>query len=144
MSARRYVYRLVVDKWPTEDGRPFIDQPLHWWERLADACQGGQPGFVLPSWLPADMTPYLPCRGGFDYPGYLDPPPFCRRVGDPGEPPERDYPGSPGYDVIAVPHATTRRRFQRAGLRSAAEQLRAWGCTAHVERAELGAWEAIP
>lgn len=41
-------------------------------------------------------------------------------------------------------YATTRRRFQRAGLVAAAEQLRAWGCTAHVERAEVGAWEAIP
>lgn len=40
MSERRYVYRLVVDKWPTEDGRPFIDQPLSEW------MQGWPAGWV--------------------------------------------------------------------------------------------------
>ncbi len=152
MSERRYVYRLVVDKWPTGDGRPFIDQGQEFWEQIAECAaqpnHNGHSDCECPEWLPDDdaLRPYLLKPHDFDTPAHLAPPPFCRRIYDPGEPGDYStgYPGDPGYEIIAVPHATTCRRFQRAGLVAAAQQLRAWGCTAQVERAEVGAWEAIP
>ncbi|OMB79254.1 hypothetical protein [Mycolicibacterium conceptionense] len=152
MSARKYVYRLVVDHWPTDDGRPFAEQPQEFWERITECVDRpnhqGHSECECPEWLPSDddLAPYLVKPSGFDYHEYLDPPKFCKTIADPGEPGDyaTGYPGTPGYLIIAVPAATPRRRFQRAGLVAAAEQLRAWGCTAHVERAEVGAWEAIP
>ena len=58
MSARRYVYRLVVDKWPTDDGRPFIDQGQEFWENIADCAErpnhNGHSECERPEWLPAD------------------------------------------------------------------------------------------
>jgi hypothetical protein len=146
VAERRYVYRLVVDKWPTADGKPFVDQPLEWWELVVDAwsrMRAGDMAADYPEWMPDDLMPYLPCKPGFDYPAHLDPPKFTHRVGDDGEPREPGYPGCPGYDVLAVPAATPRRRFQSAGLIAAAKQLRQWGCRAHVERAEVGKWETI-
>lgn len=151
MSARRFVYRLVVDHWPTENGEPFVDQPQEFWEQIAKCASNpnhqGHSECECPEWLPVgdELTPYLLKPADFDTPAYLDPPSFCRRIFDPGDSPDYStgYGGTPGYDIIAVPNATPRRRFQRAGLVAAAEHLRRWGCTAHVERAELGAWEAI-
>ncbi|MDP7732114.1 MULTISPECIES: hypothetical protein [Mycobacterium] len=53
MPERRYVYRLVVDHWPTPDGKPFADQPLNWWEVIA-ACASSKhadPDCACPTWL---------------------------------------------------------------------------------------------
>lgn len=147
MPERRYVYRLVVDYWPTPDGKPFADQPLNWWEVVAACATGNHadPDCGCPAWLPRELTNYLPRPAGFDYPSYLDPPKYTRRIGDDGETPDyaTGYPGAPGYDVIAVPVAPTRRFMQHSGPAAMAKQLREWGCRAHVERAEVGEWEVV-
>ncbi len=149
MSARKFVYRLVVDKWPTEDGRPFTEQGQEFWEAVAECAarpnHQGHSECACPEWLPDDDTlaPYLVKPAGFDYHAYIEAPAHCQTVCDPGDSPDYStgYPGDPGYLIIAVPYATPRRRFQRAGLEAACKQLCEWGCTAHVERAEVGAWE---
>lgn len=125
------VYRLVVDKWPTDDGQPFTDQDPEFWERIIE-CRNlsnhqGHSECVCPEWLPDDLTAYI----GFD------PPSFTHWLGDNGDP----HIGDPGYTLIWLPFAPTRRFFTRTRLEAAAKQLRAWGCTAHVEFAYVGEWE---
>lgn len=143
MTARKYVYRLVVDKWPTADGKPFVDQPLDWWEQVVDYFHNPVGENPTPEWLP-DISPYLDDPGDcWTSANWYNTPRFTRILGDPGEPQERDYPGSPGYNVIAVPIAPTRRFMQKSTPVKIAEQLRQWGCVVHVERAELGEWEAV-
>lgn len=151
MADRKFVYRLVVDSWPTADGRPFAEQPQEFWEEIAQ-CAGrpnhaGNSDCECPEWLPddADLAPYLVKPAGFDYHAFIDPPRFCRIIADPGDSPDyaTGYPGDPGYLIIAVPAAPTRRFMQRSGPAAMCKQLREWGCTAHVERAECGPWTAI-
>lgn len=128
MSERRYVYRLVVDRWPTEDGRPFTEQTHEFWEQIVNDYSNG----VGPAWLPDDLSPY----GA----GSMDPAKHTHWVGYEDE---ADT-GWSGSTIIHVPVAPTRRFFTGATVIAMCMQLREWGCTAHVERAEVGAWEAIP
>ncbi|WP_195168443.1 hypothetical protein [Mycobacteroides abscessus] len=145
MAARKYIYRVVVDEWPTKDGMPFIDQDWRWWEQIVDYFHNPEGDDPSPAWLP-DITGYLEDPGDEWTPaGWGNKPRFTRLVCEPGD--EPDYPnGYRGYDdqpVIAVPIAPARRFMQRAQPDAAAKQLREWGCKAHVERAALGDWEEV-
>jgi hypothetical protein len=122
-----FVYRLVVDHWPTPDGEPFTDQSPEFWEQVVDDYANG----VGPAWLPADLSPYGESA--------LDPANYTHWVGDPGEP---DV-GWSGSTLIHVPIAPTRRFFSRGPVVAMAKQLREWGCRAHVERAPVGDWESL-
>ena len=127
MAERKFVYRLVVDRWPTPDGRPFTEQTTEFWEQVVEDYSNG----VGPAWLPADLSPYAESA--------LDRARYVHWVGDPGEP---DV-GWPGSTLIYVPIAPTRRFFTRSTVVAMCKQLRAWGCTAHMEIAEIGPWEVI-
>lgn len=117
-----YAYRLVVDKWPTPDGRPFAEQPLEYWERIVAAYHNRTGGYSYPEWLPADIGPWL---------------------ADGNDSPSR--PGHPIFDetghllnVPAVPRH--RRSLTRPTAARRAEDLMDWGCSVRIERALLGEW----
>ncbi|WP_280420020.1 hypothetical protein [Nocardia carnea] len=141
-----YIWRLVVDFYPTENGAPFSAQDVGYWEDIAHAYQSGKP---LPAWLP-DLAPWLPG------PPVLDPwlsgpvdvtsarsaepekPGYMIGDGDDGSPYglEANY-----HHIMNVPSAPTRRYFSRAPLDRRLADLLAWGCVAYIERAEVGEWE---
>ena len=146
---RRYVYRLVVESWPTADGQPFVDQDDEFWEAIAACARGGHESECrCPVWLPplAALRPYLAHPATYDCPAEVIAPPRYTRVltvcYEPYEP-ENGYRGCAGTQVMALPIAQTRRFMQRANPAAMAEQLRAWGCRAYVERAEVGPWERV-
>ncbi|MEV4127102.1 hypothetical protein [Nocardia sp. NPDC049707] len=131
MSARKYVWRLVVDFWPTENGKPFAEQGFDYWARIVNALKGGEP---VPDWMPKDLDRWLPDSGYLgERHGYL----ICD--GDDGDW-ETGYPGW-RQDMLYVPYVSSKRYLTRGRLPARLEELRAWGCDAHIERAEMGEWE---
>ena len=127
MADSKHVYRLVVDHWPTPDGQPFAEQTYEFWEQVVDDYANG----VGPGWLPDDLSPYAE--------GALNPARHTRWVGEEGEP---DV-GWDGSTLINVPVSPVRRFFSRGPVAAMAKQLREWGCTVHIERAEIGEWEQL-
>lgn len=124
----QYVWRLVVDHWPTPNGQPFTEQSIEFWEQVINDYSNG----VGPRWLPDDLSPYAD--------GAFDPPRYIHHVGY-AEEPDTGYPGS---TLIWVPIAPTRRFFSRGPVTAMAKQLRNWGCRAHIERARVSdEWEAV-
>ncbi len=127
----QFVWRLVVDSWPTENGEPFARQGFDYWDEIARAFENNEP---VPSWLP-DLRPWLahgdesPQRDGYAI-AYDDPPD-----------PRTGYPGFPEY-VMNVPSAPTRTYLSRSSVAGRLADLLAWGCEAHIERAPIGEWEA--
>lgn len=139
MSARRFVFRLVVDSWPTEDGRPFNEQGFDYWKNIVERWSDGNHDEPCPDWVP-DLSEWLVDQG--DPYGPSTPRPGYRIVFD--DPPDRltGYPGYPEY-LMNVPAAPTRRFFTYATVAAMRDTLRQWGCAAHVERAQLGDWESV-
>ncbi|MGW5519081.1 hypothetical protein [Nocardia africana] len=132
MSSGKYVWRLVVDSWPTENGLPFSDQDFDYWAGIVNAFQAGEP---VPSWLPDDFEQWIWTDPNGIQRGYL--------VGD-YEPADWQG-GDPGWDerLLCVPYATSKRYFTPASLPARLADLRAWGCEAHIERAAIGEWETF-
>ncbi|MCV7255657.1 hypothetical protein H7J86_26180 [Mycobacterium hackensackense] len=127
-----YVYRVVVDKWPTPDGQPFTAQTLEFWEEIVSQWNDGVPDPAIPAWLP-NLRLYVPTRPD----AMVEAPEYTRWIGYNGDP----QTGDPGYTVIFVPAAPTRRFFSPNGVSAMCRQLREWSCEAHVERARVGEWE---
>lgn len=126
-----YVWRIVVDSWPTDNGDSFVAQGFDFWADVADALKNGG---SVPSWLPADMDRWLPGSGYLgERHGYL--------IFD-GEDGDWEV-GDPGWrtDLLYVPHTSGRRYFSKSGLAGRVADLIAWGCKARIERAPIGDWE---
>ena len=120
------VHRLVIDSWPTPDGKPFVDQPEEVWQAAVDHWAGNEGG-TWPSWLPEslDITEWLPT--------------------------EDEYRGSPvkNGDAIGgfyerlmnVPRPPLRKHFF---IKSAAQKVLAelveWGVIGHIESSEPIVW----
>ncbi|WP_109527286.1 MULTISPECIES: SPRY domain-containing protein [Nocardia] len=136
-----YVWRLVVDKWPTENGEPFASQGFEYWETVVNAFRLGE---SIPDWLPADfgdwVTPTaaevendvfavaIPDRVGYSI-EWSDAPDYVTGYGGDGE------------HLMNVPHTNGRRRFSKHPVANRLADLLAWGCEAHIERAPIGEWE---
>lgn len=136
MGTRKYVWRLVVDHWPTPDGEPFADQGFDFWHDIVTEWSTGLR--EVPEWVP-DLDPWLvdnsPESPGGPHPGRMifasDPPDYST-----------GYPGSYEY-LMNVPSAPTRRFFTRNTVAQMRDTLIEWGCKAHIERAEQGEWETV-
>jgi hypothetical protein len=135
MGARKSVWRLVVDYWPTPDGEPFAAQGFDFWHDITvEFSSAGD----VPQWLP-DIGPWLVDNS----PSSLSSPPRGHMVVDHDPPdPTCGYPGYPTY-LMNVPAAPTRRFFTRATVAGLRDTLIEWGCKAHIERAEVGSWEPV-
>lgn len=135
-----YVYRIVVDSWPTEDGKPFAAQGFDYWEKVVDAFHAGE---SIPSWLPDNFGEWVTPPEDEDDPfsGSSSP----KRMGHAvayyeAHEPETGY-GGYSHHLLNVPHANRRRRFNKSALTDRLADLRAWGCVARIERAPIGEWE---
>ncbi|SIE60164.1 Uncharacterised protein [Mycobacteroides abscessus subsp. abscessus] len=136
MSARKYIYRVVVDDWPTEDGMPFIDQDWRWWEQIVDYFHNPEGDDPSPAWLP-DITEYLEDPGDEWTPaGWVNKPRFTRLVCEPGD--EPDYPN--GCRVRLGPLHEPAGRSDRHGDH-APGALCIPTRAAVLPRAALGDWE---
>ena len=123
-SVTQHIYRITVDRWPTDNGAPFTQQSSEYWERIVD--QHHDPKQWEHSWVP-DLDPCLYDRDDF---GSLE------------YPEERGAMvlGTNGQPLLNVPSLTRRQFFARHAAVSRLDQLRRWGVSARIERAEIGAW----
>ena len=122
------VHRLVIDSWPTPDGKPFKDQPEEVWQAAVDHYllnEGGE----WPSWLPEslDITEWLPTDGSY---GHQE---WPAKTGAPiGE-----------YDdlVMNVPRAPLRKHyFSKSAAQKVLADLVEWGVAGHIESSEPIVW----
>lgn len=124
MSAK--VFRVVVDSYPTPDGKPFIDQPDEFWEEIVDNHNDGLAETTTPDWVP-DISEYLwtSTQHGIAAP---------ERKGAPVSQDDQ------GYPLLVVPALPRKHFFARHAAKTRVDQLVEWGCVARVESAEIGAW----
>ncbi|WP_415395175.1 hypothetical protein ACMTN4_07345 [Rhodococcus globerulus] len=120
------VFRVVVDSYPTADGKPFTDQPDEFWQRVVDHHNDGLSEDVIPDWVP-DISEYMYT---FE-PQHIIPP---QQRGAPISQDEQ------GYPLLVVPSLTRRHFFARHAAKARVDQLIEWGCVAHVESADIGPW----
>ncbi|MFC5930889.1 hypothetical protein D6T64_11910 [Cryobacterium melibiosiphilum] len=121
------MHRLVIDSWPTPDGKPFKDQPEEVWQAAVEHYCGGGEG-AWPSWLPEslDITEWMPDEG--DYGTQLP-----EKTGDPiGEYSEL---------VMVVPRAPRRKfYFVESAAQKVLADLAEWGVVGHIETSNPVEW----
>lgn len=124
------VFRIVVDSYPTPDGKPFTHQPASFWQPIVDYHYNPTGDDPTPDWLP-DISDYLYTEDGGPFGhGYDSPQRQGKGIqGDEAWPP-----------LIVVPSLTRRHFFARHAAQGRVDQLVEWGCVARVESAEIGEW----
>ena len=105
------IHRLVIDSWPTPDGKPFKDQPDEVWQAAVDhylVNEGGE----WPSWLPEslDITEWMPDEGEYGNQQY------------PAK--SGDLIGEFGALVMVVPRAPSRLHFSELQFAAGLERVR--------------------
>lgn len=108
------LYRIVVESWPTDDGKPFEAQQKAFWDAVElayfDPCEANQ--------LPKGFETYPPvedhCHDGYDNEPRFVPPKFARR---------QWFRPHPAIEQL--------------------EKMRAWGIKAHLEQSKPIAWEKV-
>ena len=123
------MHRLVIDSWPTPDGKPFKDQPEEVWQAVEDFYLGNEDG-VWPSWLPEslDITEWMPQESnngtGWEFP--LKP---------------GDLIGDFESPILNVPRVPLRQHyFSKPAAQRVLNDLEAWGVTARIETSKPVEW----
>lgn len=117
----QHLYRLTIVSWPTDDGRPFVDQPESFWQEIGDDFVNPSENSRWPEWLP-DISEW------FDSPGFT-----------PGRSDKHGH-HFPNAGLV-VPTAPRRRHWlSRAGAEHRARDLRYWGCEVLIEKSDPITW----
>ena len=121
------LYRLVVESWPTPDGRPFDYQADEFWEQIADAFHNPNDANPLPEWL-----------AGCPLEEWLDDP------GGSWEPPHRAFIRGCYYESagLVVPVLGRRHWQTRHAAETKAAEFRRWGCAVRVDASDPITWGA--
>lgn len=120
----QHLYRLVVESWPTPDGRPFDRQSDEFWDEIADAFYNPSESRPWPEWI-GDITEW------FDDPG------------DSWTPPHRawDKPGHYYESIGLVVPVVKRLHWQTRTIpERKARELRLWGCVVRIEKSDPITW----
>ncbi|MGC0365035.1 hypothetical protein ABH922_003019 [Rhodococcus sp. 27YEA15] len=127
---RGKVFRVVVESYPTEDGKPFTEQSKEFWQLIVDQYDNPTDPDPTPDWVP-DISEYLYTEddGPFGH-GYDSPQRQGKGI-------QGDVPWPP---LLVVPSLTRRHFFVRSAAQVRVDQLIEWGCVARVETAEIGEW----
>lgn len=126
----RHLYRVTIMSYPTADGKPFVDQPVEFWQQMLDAHYDPGSDYELPAWLDWDFEEWIYQE---DYSGY---------GGEGGT----YYAGPGGHHVntdpaMCVP-VSRRKHWQSASAaRREAAKLREWGCVVTVDKSKPIEWE---
>jgi hypothetical protein len=121
------VYKLVIESWPTPDGRPFRDIDDDVWLSAADHWCGNF-NSEWPAWLPEglDLSERIPPDDS--YGAWV--PPAGYWVG-----------GS--NTILVVPDVPQRKHyFSRAAAQRKLDSYVEWGVVGHIETSEPIAWVA--
>jgi hypothetical protein len=121
---KRFLYRIVVDTWPTPDGQPFDKQPPADYARAIDAWSNPNAAADCPDWM-----------AGIDW---------GERVREPGE--SEPLPGvwliTPDRrTAFTVPAHRRAHYLNPTAARTALAALQAWGAHGHIERSDPITWK---
>ncbi|MGP4995502.1 hypothetical protein [Glutamicibacter ardleyensis] len=111
-----FIYRVTIESYPTEDGKPFdqTDPQIFVDGVYAYANPGGE--LTTPDWFPADLESWMPS----DHTGYG---------------PTVDKTGHWIADAeIFVPVFNRRHWLSRNAANRSAERFREWGCQVTVQK----------
>ena len=121
----KFIYRIVIDRWPTDNGAPFTEQTSEYWEKLVERHL--DPAWPHHSWVP-DLEPWLYDVDSF---GSIQHPEGQGAM-------ILDTNGQP---LLNVPALYRRQFFARHAAASRLKQLEIWGVQAQIQRAPIGDWE---
>lgn len=126
----RHLYRVTIESYPTPDGKPFVDQPVKFWQDCLDAHYNTDAEPPLPAFMDWDFEEWIFQE---DYSGY----------GGEGA----TYYSGPGGQHISTDPAmcvpvSRRRHWQSASsARREAKKLREWGCIVKIDKSKPIEWE---
>ncbi|MFD6677513.1 hypothetical protein ACFWDA_24530 [Rhodococcus zopfii] len=129
-----YVYRVTVDKYPTPDGRPFIDQSDEFYMEQVYLHANPNEG-EMADWLPDSFDEWIYGDASIESSG--EPAKIGRTLFDGDD----DYAG-PGAPILKVPFTRRRHWLSASTARGIVAGLREWGAEVRLERCPLNAWEA--
>lgn len=127
-----HIYRLVVDAWPTPDGRPFTEQDDSFWMDIVYCWANSR---KAPDWLPKDFDNYL--HGDTD---------GRSETGGPVKPGKTIYDrfddgfGPRAVPILNVPSLPRRTFLAGSVAQARLDQLLEWGVTARIDMAPVGEW----
>ncbi len=126
-----YVYRITVDKYPTPDGRPFVDQSVMFWADIIDRhLNTGTDD--NPDWVPANLEEWLFLDTGDPYQRFVEPDRIGRTIIDDTRMP-----------MLNVPVARRRHWLSASTARGIVAGLRQWGAEVRLERCPIESWEEV-
>lgn len=128
-----WVYRITVDKYPTPDGRPFIDQSESFYMEQVYLHANPDEGEMAP-WLPESFGEWIYTD---EYPS--EPAKVGRTIWDGGD----EYHGNSGHPILKVPFTRRRHWLSASTARGIVAGLREWGAEVRLERCPLDAWEVV-
>ena len=125
-----YVYRITVDKYPTPDGRAFIDCSDSFWAQQVYAWANPNDAEVE-AWLPDSFGEWI-----YNYDEW------------PGEPAKIGRTICENHDgntvpLLKVPFTRRRHWLSSSTARGIVAGLREWGAEVRLERCPLESWEEV-
>jgi hypothetical protein len=126
-----WVYRITVDKYPTEDGKPFDKQaPDLWMNIVHNHLDTGADD--NPEWVPAHLEEWMYLWSDDPYSIADEGPRIGKTVYD-----------NDNRPMLKIPVLRRRHWLSRSTALGIVDGLRDWGCDVRLERCPLNAWEAI-
>jgi hypothetical protein len=122
VSARLYVYRIVVDRWPTDDGKP--------WARFYGPSAAA-PHHEIPDWLAALVDAAMPLRYAYRDLSDLGRVASRIRYDD-----DREI-----FQGVLMPKPHRVHYLSASGAHELARDMQAFGAVARVTRSKAVEWE---
>lgn len=119
-----HLYRVTVHKYPTQDGKPFADQSVEFWQKCLDAHYNPSLSEQLPAFMDWDFEGWIYQQDNSWYENSLTPPSEGA-----GKHVQTDPP-------MIVPFQHRKHWMNGHSARLMADRLREWGCIVTVEKSK--------
>lgn len=123
----RHLYRVTIESYPTEDGKPFNEQPTEFWQECIEAYAGNTDADPLPDFMDWDFEEWIYQDATYGH-GYEYPANYA------GAHIQTDPP-------MVVPTFTRRHWLSPHAAKQKAATLREWGCVVTVDKSKPIEWE---
>ncbi|NMM84283.1 hypothetical protein B2J88_07905 [Rhodococcus sp. SRB_17] len=113
-------FRVIVESWPTPDGKPFDQQDPAWWNQIVEDFGHSKD---IPEWLPNDLEEYIHAY-----------------IPEDGPPKSGRHICYKGRLILSVPALFRKHFWVQQSAERQVRMLAEWGCVVRFETAEIGAW----
>lgn len=124
----RHLYRVTIESYPTPDGKPFVDQPVEFWQDCIDAHYNTDAEPQLPTFMDWDFEGWIYQESGTYGHGYESPSTGA------GKHVQTDPP-------MIVPFQHRKHWMNVHSAQLLAERFREWGCIVTVDKSKPIEWE---